>query len=168
MKKIRIIPIMLFTLLCITGCGEKKASIDDLTIYDTVTRREIKIGDSKDKVDKILGTDKKDGLIVGYDDNHKVDRIISYNPYEEKQERYRLKCGISCNSTVTDFVDKYPTAEGWQALPEYRGEGYLHCKRVQIKQAKGKYKYVQNSGEYVISIWYSSYEEIEKIDIMKI
>ena len=121
MKKLLITLLAMTMILSCTGCGNKKEKYpyEHIGIYDTKTQQYIDIGDSKNKVDKILGLcseneygsyDYDDILSIRFDDDNKVEHISVYFdwfPDEGENERYTLADGTNYNSTVTEFINKY-------------------------------------------------------------
>ncbi len=123
MKKVITFIMTLVLVVSVAGCGssESKYEYEHIGIYDTKTEQYVDIGDSKDKVDRILGTGTEgttfsnytnyaDDLTIGYDDAHNVESLsVNYDPEDgETGERYALSDGFGYTDTVTDFIEKYP------------------------------------------------------------
>lgn len=141
MKRIMALILAAVMIFSMTACGEKKLSdenanmntnetktnektytLDDLAIRDIESGKLIRIGDSREEVEKIVGEpeeveEEADGDIVySYSDN--ID--VTYNEDEEavsimcfkpdKEVRYELASGIGFNSSTEDFIKEYPGA----------------------------------------------------------
>lgn len=199
MKKISILILSILILFVISGCDNSiKYPYEHIGIYDTKTQQNIDIGDSKDKVDRILGSCKKDeynyynyadNLSIHYNNNNEVD-FISTSFYdfsnEYNNERYTLADGTNYKSTVTDFINKYD----YVYECEYEHSPYNNVcvllknennkiiqmspdKIEEIKEFSVNKTYAEMQESYPydlyrVMIYYSSYNNLEMISIDKI
>ncbi len=189
-----ILVVFIFSILFITACStSEKYPYEHVGIYDTKTKQYIDIGDSKDKVDKILGPGTKDGnsyydyddiLSMRFDDNDNVESIHIYFdwfPDEGENERYALADGTDYNTTITEFISKYKHVyEGAFILPDSAVSVILQNKNGKLilpdlddikknSQNITTFQNEQNNDDiYVISIDYVAYDNLSSFDIEKI
>lgn len=181
----RIVSAVLVLMLCLglAGCGEKTYTNDDLAIYDTQTEQLIRLGDSKENVEKILGKAKSekdyelfvsceynDGMDVTYDTENKVKEIQIVDFSHDDPYRYKLPSGVRFGATVTDFQQNYPEAVDTQGSIE----DYVTV--LFVKKSGDKYKPCYNDIEEIkeesdfSDIYYIliQYDDYEKFDILRI
>lgn len=184
---------LILALLFLVGCSSnKKYPYEHIGIYDTKTQQYIDIGDSKNKVDKILGPcikdendyyDYDDILSIRFDDNNNVEHIrifFDWFPDEGENERYTLADGTSYNSTITEFVDKYDRVyEGAFILPDTSVSVILQNKNNKIvlpsiDDIKSDTQVISTQENeniddvYIISIDYVAYDNLSSFDIEKV
>lgn len=204
MKKIfSILIIMVF--FC-TGCSHladnSKYPFDYFGIYDTLTRQYINIGDQKEHIDKILGAGEsasnmdiryryvKNTIEIAYDETEETStnnraRYINLNRLFIDKSRFEIPGEINYNSTVTDFIEKYPYVysynsvlfEGIKTFVKKTGDEYRFVDKSELekifsgpisegrKLKSDKFKSVQI---YEIRINYASYSEITDITIAEV
>lgn len=114
--------VMVFSM---TACGgEKMYTKDDLAIRDIDSGKLIRIGDSREDIEKIVGEpieidEEVDGeLVYNYSDNMKVTYnesgeviyVYCYN-FRKEENKYELAEGVGFGQTQEDFFNAYPGAE---------------------------------------------------------
>lgn len=153
MKKILFVAIILCIISCVCSCGNKTYTEDDLALYDTKTCQLIRLGDSKEQIEKIIGTaltkeqsyndnnefmhtscDYEDSLCIWYNEENEAKNITAYYGFHNNS-RYILPEGINSDSTVTEFLKKYQGAkEGG-----YNGAFYAVLNLAKKKDKEQKY-----------------------------
>ena len=109
-------------------CQRSDTSYDDLEIYDTKSQQTIKIGDSKEQIEKYIGISKssdafkctygticnpslyKDGakeLTVVYNTDNKAKEFILKPCWNKKHSRFCLSSGIDAYFGVKEFHKYY-------------------------------------------------------------
>ena len=187
MKKRIIITLFLIPLLLMGCSSSNKYPYEHIGIYDTKTKQYIDIGDSKSKIDKVLGTGRKntnnfyeydDVLSIYYDDNDKVHYIsINFDIFsddDEINERYTLADGTNYTSTVTDFINNYNgyVYNGSLFLPNTCVSVILQNKNNKTIMSKleevKELPYSSKDDVYVITVDYATYDNLMSFDIEKV
>ena len=187
MKKRIIITLSLIPLLLMGCSSSNKYPYEHIGIYDTKTKQYIDIGDSKSKIDNVLGTGRKntndfyeydDVLSIYYDDNDKVHyisiRFDIFSDDDEINERYTLADGTNYTSTVTDFINNYNgyVYNGSLLLPNTCVSVILQNKNKKTVMSKledvKELPYNSKDGVYVITVDYTSYDNLSSFDIEKV
>ena len=114
----------------ITACGgEKTYTADDLAIRDIESGKIIRIGDTREEVEKIIGAPTEeeeynkdnenrfvscgyrdgDDLILNifYDKEDMLNKISLYGS-EKEEKKYELLPGVQVGSSYKDFLKEYP------------------------------------------------------------
>ena len=130
MKRIVALILAAVMVFSITACGgEKTYTADDLAIRDIESGKIIRIGDTREEVEKIIGepTDEeeydkdnenrfvscsyRDGndliLSIRYDKDDKIRNISLYGA-EKEEAKYELLPGVQTGSSYKDFLKAYP------------------------------------------------------------
>ncbi len=188
MKKI-ILVLIVFLFLC-TGCSSAtniaKYPYNDFGFYDTKTRQYINIGDSKDKIDKILGYEKINkydcyvydrSLYIYYDNDNNAERIYYHKPStfsKDSNIRYELSGGINCNSVVTDFIDLYKHVyysndygiDNVTIFVEKTDKGNFILNKDELIKIQNR---AREHGEiYELTVMYNAYDDIDTLEVKKI
>ncbi len=186
MKKLISTILFLSIVMCLFSCGKETYSKDDIALYDTETRQLLRLGDSREQIEKIIGKAKEsektygldnellhdiceydDNLNIWYDENNNAEHITVYYSYMRDSNRYELPRKIGFNSTVTDFCDAYPgnleLEKSTALLLKKNKNKYAVCNADEYNEAVEKF---DNSGKYAyMSVDYSDYSSIDWIEI---
>ena len=147
MKRIMALILAAVMIFSMTACGgEKTYTKDDLAIRDIDSGKLIRIGDSREDIEKIVGEpegveEEADGeLVYNYSDNMEV----TYNEsgevicvhcfnYRKEENKYELAEGVGFGQTQEDFFNAYPGAEN-------RWGGMMDSFVVRKREDSKKYK----------------------------
>ena len=192
-KKLLIVCIVAFTVivtliltLILSFNRTVKYPDDFLGIYDTVTNQNLSIGDSRSKIESILGSPDDigtytvfyDNVFVTYDSNDKVEQIsVSYHDFiSDEVERFTYSNFLGSESVLTDFIDRYG-----KYVYHYSPDEYSQNISIFLKPTKDGYelldendlsslfeKIVFRDDIYVVCVDYSDYTCIWGIDIQKL
>lgn len=198
--------ILTIMLLFCTGCStvedNSKYPFDYLGVYDTLTRQYIELGDQKEHIDKVLGAGKSASNIdiryryventieIAYDETEGTPtknraRYINLNKLYIDKSRFEIPGKINYNSTVTDFIEKYPYAysydsvlfEGIKTFVKKTGDKYSFVDKSELEKIfsgplnegrRSKSDEFNSVQIYEIRINYASYSEITDITISEV
>ena len=129
MKKIMALILASVMVFSMAACGgEKTYSLDDLAVRDKESGKLIRIGDKREKVEKITGEperteDEADGevrcsytsgatsLDITYNEDGEIIEIIGFwDKFMEAEKNYELAKGVELGQTKEDFLNAFPEA----------------------------------------------------------
>ena len=146
MKRIMAVILAAVMVFSMTACGEKTYTLDDLAVRDIESGKLIRIGDSREEVEKIVGEPKetKDNgneeilceypsdIDITYNkDGEIIDMLCSGYDFEEEEKKYELAEGVGFGQTEEDFFNAYPGAE----------DSLDNADILMVKKDKGSKKY---------------------------
>lgn len=202
MKKI--FSILIIVILFCTGCSHftdnSKYPFDYLGIYDTLTKQYINIGDPKEHIDEVLGYGKQNNKSDYYYDYVNMLRVVYDKPPTDAlginigvvddnvdSSRFEIPGEINTNSTLTDFLEKYPytyscdsvlynnvktfvkkSGDKYSFVDKSELEKIFSGSTVSVGDAKLKSDDFNSIQIYEISIIYASYSEIKWIGLSEI
>lgn len=121
MKKIISLLCILCIIVCFSSCENKTFTQNDLSIYDNQTKQYIKLGDTKEYIDSVLGKpsdengldcEYKNSAITTMYENEYGNKFasfifIKYREFDDSdKERFEF-CDININSSLEDINKKF-------------------------------------------------------------
>ena len=158
MKKIMALILAAVMVFSMTACGgEKTYSLDDLAVRDKESGKLIRIGDKREKVEKITGepertedeadgevrcsyTSGATGLDITYNEDGEIIEIIGlWDQFMEAEKNYELAKGVELGQTEEDFLNAFPEA--------YTVPGKQSTLTVRKREDSKRYKYYKDYRE---------------------
>lgn len=142
-----------FMAVFISPKGHKIYTENDIAIYDSLRDRYLHIGDTRERIESIIGEPDIDsstavgykdiGLLVGYTEN-KVTQF-QLEGASNTSERLRVAGVLTIKATESDFVDVYPDT----------GFSYLSEQAIYFKKI-GKLLKASTIEDFDITVWYDA------------
>lgn len=165
--------------LMLSGCSNQKAeyTYNDLGIYDSQSQSLLKLGDSRETIEKYIGKageeenfyytnstycqygdfvyhnlsiSKDRELEIEYDTNNIAVGFELRTCWEKNDNRFELPTGIKITSKVTDFQEAYPQFTENQLDSHYSSELHLKKNKSDFKSGDfNKDEYSQFKEDYI-------------------